>query len=164
MYVFDTLSLQMLCLVGTACIYWIIQMTDGWVFLSLGWLSVCGEKLYITQIWNAIVLWSKMTLPQGHVVWLCQSVNNELCGRWTVQELRPGLRFTATKENISAGEQTLRKVKKSLSVDKANVKCVSLLGNLHFCVPRRASLFPCLLGFLSPALSRLPTSLKRDGW
>lgn len=73
-----------------------------------------------------------------------------------------GLQFTVTKENISAGEQTRHKVIKSLTVDKANVRCVGLLGNLHFRIPWRAPLFPCLFGFLSVALSWLPTSLKQD--
>lgn len=72
-----------------------------------------------------------------------------------------GLKFTATKENTSAGEQTRHKVIKYLTVDKANVKCVSLLGNLHFRVPGRALNFPTLLLFLSVALNWFAYISKR---
>lgn len=156
------------CLVR--CLHILNHTHDWWMGAFKSWVmlgSVSGEKSY-TSLKCGMLLCRDVQWHYPKDMW-CDFVKVWTMNCVEVQCIRAmaicrDLEFTVTKENISAGEQTRHKVIKSLTVDKANVRCVSLLGNLHFCIPRRASLFPCLLGFLSVALSWLYTSLKQNKW
>lgn len=168
MYSFYIQSLCMYC--SVRCLHILNHTRDWWMGALKSWVmlgSVSGEKSYTSLKCGMLLCRDvKWHYPKDVCYDFVKSVNNELHGGGMYKRHGnlQGPQFTVTKENISAGEQTQHKVIKSLTVDKVNVRCVSLLGNLHFRILPRASRFPCLLRFLSVVLSWLTTSLKQDRW
>lgn len=72
-----------------------------------------------------------MTLPQGHVVRLCQSVNNELRGRQNGDEIRLSAGTAPQKTSARENKPDAESYNLKLAPSKCEI-CVSLLGNLHF--------------------------------
>lgn len=63
-----------------------------WLMIGHSWALSWVQLLYRQAMHHSNIkcycVSGKMTSLQGHVMWLCQSVSNELRGRWNASELR----------------------------------------------------------------------------